>query len=325
MRKRLELTQDAKEFYSGAINFINDLLTKDEQDTFFLVKELNLLRNVAKEVKYENLIARDLFPFVSGLGAGLETISYEVYDMQGKAGYIEGASDIPKVNAKRKENKENVRTIASSYSINMFEMERALRSGRNLEQRKLLAALRVLENELDKVAFYGDKEHGLNGLLSKPTSLEIVTIVADGSGSSKKWATKTADKIERDINDMLRKIPDEFMNMPLTLLLSPANYMLLNTIRINNTAISLREYILQNTDISRIEKTSKLKAVPTMSNKEIGVLFVNNPEVLELVVPRDREQRAPFRDGRELVTDVVMDISGMHIYHPKSIVVTDEI
>jgi hypothetical protein len=84
-------------------------------------------------------------------------------------------------------------------------------------------------------------------------------------------------------------------------------------------------YIMAKTDIKRVVKSTKLKAVSTMSAKDVAVLMPDSAEICELVIPRDREVQAPYQDGRELVTDVYLDVSGLQLYHPKSIITTDEV
>jgi hypothetical protein len=323
---KYEITDKAREYYADALDFMRkQRLAKDEGETFFLLKELNLLRNQFKEVKYPALVARELFPVASGMGSGLDSISYGVYNMSGKAQVIEGSADLPKVNAKTKEVTEKVRPLGIAYSITKLEMERALRAGRSLDQRMLMALIRGMEQKLDDIAFFGDEEYGLNGLFLDPSKLQVETIVADGSGSSKKWSTKTFDKIERDIIQMVSALPDEFIGENLVLALTPDNYQRLQTLRIANTSDSLMSYIMAKTDIKRVVKTKKLKTVSTMSSKDVAVLMPDTAEICELVIPRDREVQAPFQDGRELVTDVYLDVSGLHLYHPKAIITTDEV
>lgn len=318
------LTDKAKAYYNGAIRFINDSITQDEGQTFALLRELNLQRNVIKEVKYSALVAREIFNTVSGLGAGWESITYPVYDASGEAEFITGSGDLPMANSNVNEIMEKVKPIGIAYSVSEIELERAMHTGRPLENRRLLAALRGMEEKVDKIAFFGDTEAGLNGLFTTPANLDVETMTADGTGSSKKWSTKTYDKVERDIMQMIEALPDPFQNEDLQLVVTPANKARLTTLRIGNTDKNLMMYLIENSNIKRIVASSKLKSVSTMSAKDVSVLMPMSSEVCELVIPRDRQIKAPKQIGRDLVTDVICDISGLHIYHPKAIIVTDE-
>jgi len=322
------LTDKARQVFGGAIRFINDSITTDAGETMFLVKELNHLRNIIKEVKYNNLMARKIFPVVSGMGAGYKSVSYPVYDGAGEAEIIEGSGDFPLVNENRREVTELVKNLGIAYAVNQFELESALRANLPLETRKLMRALKGMEEKLDKIAFFGDSAGGLKGLFSNPSDLKIETITADGTGSSKKWKDKTFDKVERDIMQLIEALPEQHENDDLIMITTPAVKTRLTTLRISNTGMNLLEYIKNNSNIRDVVSSSKLKTVSTMSAKDVTVLMPmaspNTEPVCELVIPRDKEIRNPIQIGRDLVTDIVLDCSGLHIYYPKAIVVTDE-
>jgi hypothetical protein len=302
----------------------------DAGETNFLLRQLTYLYAQIKEVKYNALKARAMFPVASGLGRGLENINHEVVDYSGKAKIIGSkSSDYPVANSSSNEITHPVRELG--ICIQLFEMDllKAARSGKPLNTRMLTAAIRGMEQTIDDIAFNGDSDYKLKGLFSDISDMTSVTIDATGTGSGddrKDWKRKTSALIEKDIQDMLTAVPDYFQGMKYVLGLSPANMAILKTKRIGtDTNMNLYNYILENLDIEEIVPSTKFKTVANLSSKGTTVLYPRDPEVLELSLPQDRLQKAPFQDGRIQVIDVVAEISGLHKYHPKAIVIADRI
>ncbi|MGL6013407.1 MAG: major capsid family protein, partial [Shewanella oncorhynchi] len=70
---------------------------------------------------------------------------------------------------------------------------------------KAAAAARSHQELINRLSFSGDADNNLPGLLNNP-NIPAVTILADGTGSSKTFASKTADKIVRDVNQLINSI-----------------------------------------------------------------------------------------------------------------------
>src|SRR5690606_6779375 len=130
------------------------------------------------------------------------------------------AQDVPNVELLREKFETTVSMAAIGYRYDLEELGKAQLLGMNLNAEKATAARRVAEEFTEKVAFVGDAAKGLTGLVnaSSPTSTQAP---ADGEGSARTFASKTPDKVMRDINAVLTGIATDTVTTELadTLLL----------------------------------------------------------------------------------------------------------
>ncbi|MBQ5906318.1 MAG: DUF2184 domain-containing protein, partial [Clostridia bacterium] len=138
--------------------------------------------------------------------------------------------DLPRAEAVATTIPAKVYTVGDSYGYNYVELEHARMANVNLEARKALSARRGIDLKLNNIAWFGDAEHGIVGFINNP-NIATVTIPADGTGSSAKFADKTPDQIIRDMNAIINEVSDNTngVEMPDTVLLAPAVYDLLES------------------------------------------------------------------------------------------------
>lgn len=182
----------------------------DEGESIFFARELEHIKSKSYDIKYPNLKARSLFPMDFETNAGAETITYEQYDQVGIAKIISNyADDLPRADVKGKEFTSKVRTIALAYGYNYDEIQAAKMANKPLPQRKANSAKRghmVLEN---KIAFFGDAKHDLQGFFTNP-NIQEVSLPADGNENggtaSKLFIHKTGTQMVRDLNAMFTAV-----------------------------------------------------------------------------------------------------------------------
>ena len=197
-----------------------------EDDALFIAQELNYIRARALEVAHAPLNSFRVFPQETDVPAGAETALTMVYDTVGMAKIVSDyADDLPRAEAVATTIPSKVYTVADSYGYNYVELEHARLANVNLEARKALAARRGVDLKLNNIAWYGDAAHGITGFLANP-NITNVTIPADGTGSSKKFEDKDADKIIRDMNSIINAIPNATngVEMADTVLIAPEVY-----------------------------------------------------------------------------------------------------
>jgi hypothetical protein len=302
-------------------------LRLDDGQTAFLIRQLVYMMAEIKTKKYNALTAREVFPVMSNFGSGMEYINQEFMDMTGEAEIIaDDAHDYPVAGVTSGEIPRKVGLMGMSVVVSNMEMRKAAFARKPLSRRKMDAALRAMEAGIDKIAFLGNSKFNIAGLFSKPSDLTSTTITADGTGSSKKWSTKDASKIERDIKAMVTNLPEPFIGEDLILVTTPANYRLLTMTRIGtDTQDTIADYLIKKTPIKELNFSSRLKSVSAISNKDTAVIYPKNPEVLNLVIPRDKEEQPVHRGKREISIDIETELSGLHIDHPKAVVYADEV
>ncbi len=302
----------------------------DAGETAFLLRELTVMAAKAQETRYLPLIARDAFPVVSGMGSGIENVNHEIYDYSGEAKIIsDDATDYPIAGTSTDEMTTPVRRLGISVEYSDFDLIKAARARKPLEQRKVNAAVRAQEVAIDKIAFDGDSKFKLKGLWSDLTNMTSVTIAATGTGSGddrKDWIRKTATQIEIDMVQLLSAIPDYFQGVPYSMIVSPATERILKTKRLGNDITdTLYNLFMEKFKLAAIYSSSKFKNIPALSNVGSAVLYPKDADILQLLIPQDRTQKAPFRDGRKTVIDFEAEISGLIKFHPKAIVRADRI
>lgn len=178
----------------------------DANESIFFARQLEAIKAQTYDVKRANLNALQLMPVSTDVPEGATTITYRQYDTVGMAKVIANyANDLPRADVTGKEFTSNIRSIGNAFGYNTQEIRSAIFAGVNLPARKAMAATRAHQEKINALAFTGDADHGLPGLISN-TNVPEVTLLADGTGSSKTFASKTADKIVRDVNSLINKI-----------------------------------------------------------------------------------------------------------------------
>jgi len=178
----------------------------DTNESIFFARQLEYIKGKTYDIKRPQLNALKLIPVSTETPEGASTITYRQYDTVGMAKVIANYSnDLPRADVKGKEFTAQIRSIGNAYGYSAQEIRAAIFSGTNLPTRKAVAATRAHEEKINSLAFAGDSEHGLSGLISN-SNVPEVTLAADGDGSSKTFATKTAAKIVRDVNSVINKV-----------------------------------------------------------------------------------------------------------------------
>ena len=78
-------------------------------------------------------------------------------------------------------------------------------AGKSLDARKAESARYQIDYLNNKIAWNGDAETGLRGVLSKDNDVPLY-VPATGAKGSTKWADKTEDEILADITGMLKQV-----------------------------------------------------------------------------------------------------------------------
>lgn len=178
----------------------------DANESIFFARQLEAIRAQTYDVKRAQLNALALMPVDTSIPEGASTITYRQYDTVGMAKVIANyANDLPRADVAGKEFTSPIRTVGIAYGYNTQEIRAAIFSGTPLNARKAAAATRAHQEKINQIAFFGDAENGLPGLTNN-TNIPEVTILADGTGSLKTFASKSPDKIVRDVNSLINKI-----------------------------------------------------------------------------------------------------------------------
>ena len=234
-----------------------------EDASVFFARELDHVKAQSYDVEYPELTALHLFPQSSEADPGAETITYYTYDKTGLAKIIDNYStDLPRADVTGKPSFAKIKSIGDSYGYSAQEMRASRLAGKSLDARKGESARYQIDALTNKIAWCGDEESGLMGVLSDGQNIPLYTIGANASGKTK-WAEKSADEILADVNGMAKQVAKITKNVerPDTLCVPADVFMDISTRRIPDTSTTVLAFIQEHAPyIKNVVSTAELDA-----------------------------------------------------------------
>ena len=225
----------------------------DANETVFFGRELETVKKRAYNKLFPAYLNTFFVPVDTEGDTGTDVMTYETYESYGEAAIIDDeASDYQRSEIVKSQTSTPVRTIGEFCQWNLQELRRhamAVRSGltsggKSLSQRKIDSAVRAIMQKQEKIVANGDAKYGLKGFFNSSDIL-AVTIPADGTSNSAKWADKTADLIQRDFDLLISGVRSRSngVHMVNTVIMGIQNHLRLSTLRVPNTNVSILSYI----------------------------------------------------------------------------------
>ena len=301
-----------------------------EDASVFFARELDYVKSQSYDVEYPELTALSLFPMSSEVDPGAETVTYYSYDKVGLAKIISNyATDLPRADVKGKPTTAIIKSLGASYGYSIQEMRASAMAGKSLDTRKAESARYQIDYLNNKIAWCGDEETGLRGVLSKDTDVPLY-VLANGAKGSTKWSEKTEDEILADINGMLKQMARTTKKVEKadTLALPSEAYIELQGRRIEGTDTTVLSYIQKNLkDIKNIVACPELDPDSVETNpyaKEgeggqgVAFLFKNDERKLSLENPMPFIQHPLEVRGLETIINCEARTAGVIVYYPLS-------
>lgn len=305
----------------------NNPMRLDERESAFFEKELTYVKSRTYDAKLAELKGLSLIPISTEAGSGMSEIAYRRYRGVGFAKVIaDYAKDFPRVDVFGEEASVKVKGIGDSYGYSIPEIRASQRAGKQLDQRRATMARRAHDEQINKMLLKSDEKWGTNGLIDYPGITEI-SLPADGTGSSKTWASKDVDQILRDINLLVDAVmvPTNGREAPDTLILPLAQYNDLANRRLPNTDVTLLSYILNNNpQIKKIDWLVELKGVGA-GNTDRMMVGKFDPEHITGEIPQPFEQFDAQQEGMEFTIPCHSECAGTIIYYPMAFAFADGI
>jgi hypothetical protein len=299
----------------------------DRGESIFFARAAEHIKTQTYDAKLKELKAFLIIPINTSAGPGARTITFRRYTGVGIAKIINDyAHDLPKVDVYGVEETIKVHSIGVSYSYNIMEIRSAaMVQGANLELRRALTARRAHDEKVNDLAFNGDAEYNVRGLLKYPGVTEA-TLPADGVGGSTRFQDKTTDQILRDfniLNDAIM-IPTFGREVADTALVSLPTYNFLANKRLSeHSEKTLLNYILSNNpNIKRIEWLNELAGAGRGKTDRI-MLGKFDEEHITLELPQPFEQFDPQQEGLEFTIPCHSRSAGVIIYFPMAFCYAD--
>ena len=299
-----------------------------EDASVFFARELDYVKKQSYDVEYPELTALSLFPQTSEADPGAETVTYYTYDRTGLAKIIDNYStDLPRADVTGKPSYAKIKSLGDSYGYSAQEMRASKLAGKSLDARKGESARYQIDNLTNKIAWAGDDESGLMGVLSQGQNIPLYTITAGATSNKTKWTEKTADEILDDINGMAKQVAKVTKNVerPDTLCVPADVFMHISTKRIPDTATTVLAFIKEHAPyIKEVISTAELGADSVDTNpyaaaqngQGVAFLFKNDPRKLALENPMPFYQYPLQVKGLETIIPCEARTAGVIVYYP---------
>lgn len=299
----------------------------DANEGAFFARQLEYVKSRTYDVKRAQLNAMRLMPVSTETPEGATTITYRQYDGVGMAKVVANyANDLPRNDVTGKEFTSPIRTIANAYGYNTQEVRSAMFAGINLSTRKATQTARAQEELVNRLAFAGDADHGLPGLINNGNVPEV-TLAADGTGSSKTFAAKDAAKIVRDVNSVISKVQTQSKGVHrANQVWMPLEQFTLCATTQNSAAsdTTILEFLRQVNPGVTFEAVIELDGAGASGADRMYALE-NSIDNWQLEIPMMLRQSAPQQQGLEFVVPCESRFGGVIIEYPLAFAFADGI
>lgn len=292
----------------------------DAGETVFFKRQLETIKSRTYDEKLADLKYAQYLPVSADAPSGATEITWRQFKQYGLARMIaDYAHDFPRVDLGGVEYTVKIKDIGASYGYSLKDIRKAAIAGFDLTPRKALAARRAIEEKLNSLAWSGDSVFGIQGFIKYPGTTEYV-VPATGTGSSKTWATKTADQILTDLNGLVNAVfittaGKEEID---TILLPPAQMSLLKNTRVSsNSDTTIYQFFLNNNPGITFGVLRELDNAGT-AGADIMIGYKNDAEHLTFEIPVAFEQLPEEAEGMEYVVPCHAECAGVIMYYPLS-------
>jgi hypothetical protein len=293
----------------------------DANETAFFAKELESIESTLYEVKRKELKYRTYIPVSSSDPEGAETVTYRMMDQVGMAKIISNyGSDLPRSDVFGTEHTQPVRSIGSSFAFSDQEIRAASMAGKPLDSLKASSNRRARREKESDIAWNGDEEHGLLGLLDN----ENIPVVATPTGvSGFLWSQKTPDEILNDIRILTSGVRQDSKGIHEidTLLLPIEHYdILANTPRSSLSDVTLLKFIKDPgnsfgiTTVDWLPDELDLRFVGGTKNGILG--YERSAEVLQQRIPMEQRTKPVEVRGLENIINTESRHGGVVVRYP---------
>lgn len=308
-----------------------------EDASIFFARELDYIKSKSYDKIYPEFTALNKFPITHEVPEGAESMTYYSYEKTGMAAIISNYStDLPRADVKGKPSTAFVKSLGASYGYSVQDMRASRMAGKSLDTRRAEAARYAIDHTTNVIAFAGDKDNNLVGVLSTDNNIPLYTLsevkgTADGETDKKftDFKHKTAAQILDDINGMFAyqaKITKGVEKAD-TLMLPHSTYIDISTRQIPNTGYTVLRFLKENAPylkdiVSAPElESDALDTNPYAKDKDgkgVMFLFTNSAEKFSLEIPMAFYQYPLQNRNLEVIVPCEERVAGVIIYYPLS-------
>ncbi len=283
------------DFVKASVYPAAGLVALDSQSNVFFARELEHIIPEIFMTEHARINARSVFPIDRSASPYAKVITYRQYTKVGSAKiFSDYANDIPLVNVFGQEFTGNIRNIGVAARWSVDEIGASQETGRGLDRMETDTAREVILRTENSIAWNGDADNGLVGLLTDP-NIPSTTVVDPGGGTE--WSTKTGLQMVADMCACADAVPEATgdVEMPTRLLLASRAYRLAACTHINagGSTVSALTWFLQNHgSVKEVMPIRELEGVGA-GGTDMMIAYTPEASKLRMNVPLELEQRPP--------------------------------
>ena len=336
-KKRMNVNVDAQAIRDSKL--INQVLVGDmrmdgvEDASVFFARELDHVKAKSYDRLYPEMTSFSLFPHTSDADPGDETITAYSFDRIGIAQIINNyATDMPRADVKGKPFTSQIKSIGASYGYSVQELRASRKSGKGLDHRRAESAKYAVDYVLNKIAWAGDPENNLMGVLTPTNNIpyKVVDGAVNGAGQVVyRWKDKTADQILADINGFMGTVSRNTKNVerPDTLGIPTDVFIDIATRRIPDTSTTVKDFVLEHAPyLKDIVPCAELNADSYETNPlstpdapvNVAFFFTKDADKFAVEDPMPYLQHTVQERNLEMIVPVEARTAGVIIYYPMS-------
>lgn len=301
-----------------------------EDASIFFARELDYIKSKSYDKIYPEFTALNKFPITHEVPEGAESMTYYSYEKTGMAAIISNYStDLPRADVKGKPSTAFVKSLGASYGYSVQDMRASRMAGKSLDTRRAEAARYAIDRTTNNIAFAGDADNNLVGVLSTGNNVPLYTLstVTEGGVQYTDFAHKTAAQILDDINGMFayQSRITKGVEKADTLMLPHSVYIDISTRQIPNTGYTVLRFLKENAPFLKdIVPAPELESDATETNpyaaqsKNVAFLFTNDAEKFSLEIPMNFYQYPLQNRNLEVIVPCEERVAGIIMYYPLS-------
>ena len=298
----------------------------EDASTFF-ARELDFIKAKSYDKLYPEFTALNHFPITHEAPEGAETITYYTYEKTGFAAIISNyATDLPRADVKGKPTTAYVKSIGSSYGYSVQDMRASRMAGKSLDTRRAEAARYAIDMAVNMIAFAGNKEHNIMGMMSEGNNIPLYTLstVEVGGEHYTDFKHKSAAQILDDLNGMVAYQAKLTKNVERadTLALPASVFIDISTRQVPNTGFTVLRFLKENAPyLKDIVPAPELEEDSTETNpygKGAMLMYTNSADKFSLEIPMAFYQYPLQNRNLEVVIPCEERLGGIIMYYPLS-------
>lgn len=301
---------------------LDKLGVKDANEGIFIQKELTHLESKLYETKKRKIKARQFIPVSNEGGPGLQNINYEMMTSMGASKIINAYStDIPEADVFTEEFTSKVFINAIKVSYTTQQIRSAARTRKSLDGLKMSAARRAIEEKVNNIAWTGDDDHNIIGVLHHP-NIGTTAAPNNAGSTSTNWADKVAAEILKDVTTLVSAIKtgSKEVHTGNVLLIPTAQHLILGTITTGTSSDqTLIDFILSNSafGIQVIDTlNTELTDAFTSGTEDGAFLYEMDSDNFTLVIPMEMVAHSPQATDLKMVIPIEQEIVGVVMRYP---------